>query len=359
MEPLSLPKSCSPRPCQLRMCLAAEQRSSSKRIFPPYTLSILLWPRVRLRCHRPEMSRWCEKEDLYSWSKPCSPVACWLTSAACRTDWVLKLGAVERCCICCLVRVNIMVCWPGVALLKGHIGHTEAHSSIFYSHKDTSDIHTVLLLEEHGSVWRSKESSSSWSQVEVNSKLNHVESPCAVIASPTQPHLSGTLKHSHMLVVHYQPDRNVSWRKIQIPQPFPACTSRQGFSLLHLRSASFSGSFICSLPLAQPRVLRNHLCTRHCSTCVRCVFMQARRLASPSHGPVQFLLWQTDSLKRVIHTPWSRPSPTSLCAGTDKSAGLPNQILLQGLVLCHVLTSHFGLPVSHGWLLAYRSWCVL
>lgn len=72
----------------------------------------------------------------------------------------------------------------------------------------------------------------------------------------------------------------------------------------------------------------------------------------PSHGPFKFLLWQTDSLKRVIHTPWSRLSPTSLRAGTDKSAGLPNHTPLQGLVLCHVLTSPFGLHVPHGWLWA-------
>lgn len=129
------------------------------------------------------------------------------------------------------------------------------------------------------------------------------------------------------------------------PPAIPWLTSLQCFCLLHLLSASFSGSFICSLPLAQPCVLRNHLCTTHCSSCVRCVFMQAHRLAFPLHGPFKFLLWQTDLLKRVIHRAWSRLSPTSLRAGTDKSAGLPNQTLLQGLVLCHVLTSHFGLHV--------------
>lgn len=101
---------------------------------------------------------------------------------------------------------------------------------------------------------------------------------------PTQPHFSGKLQQSHMLVMHWQPDGNVSWRKIQIHQPFPACASLQRFSVLHLRSASFSGSFICSLPLAQPSVLRNHLCTTHCSTCVLRVYASAKARVPPHAG---------------------------------------------------------------------------
>lgn len=60
-------------------------------------------------------------------------------SRACQTDGVLKLGQEERCSICCLARVNIMVRWPSsctVALLchrerQTHTGHTAAlHYSI-------------------------------------------------------------------------------------------------------------------------------------------------------------------------------------------------------------------------------------
>lgn len=116
IEPLNLPKSCSPRLCQLLVCLAAQLRSCCKLIFPPYTLSILLWPRVSPAATEKKWADGVRDKTCVVEANLCSPVACWLTSAACRTDWVLKLGAVERCCICCLVRVNIMVCWPGVAL---------------------------------------------------------------------------------------------------------------------------------------------------------------------------------------------------------------------------------------------------
>lgn len=129
--------------------------------------------------------------------------------------------------------------------------------------------------------------------------------------------------------------------------PPPALS--QFFRLFYLLTAS--GTTLCFAKIT--------LCATHCSTCVRSLFMQAHRLAFPSHGPFKFLLWQTDSQKRVIHTAWSTLSPTSLRAGTDKSAALPNRTLLQALVLCHVLTSHFGRHDSHGWLLAYRSRCVL
>lgn len=128
--------------------------------------------------------------------------------------------------------------------------------------------------------------------------------------------------------------------------PPPALS--QFFRIFYLLTAS--GTTLCFEKSPLHHTLLN-LCA--------CVFMQANRLASPSHGPFKFLLWQTGSLKRLIHTPWSRWSPTSLRAGTDKSAGLPNRTLLQGLVVCHVLTSHLGLHVSHGWLLTYHSWCVL
>lgn len=136
---------------------------------------------------------------------------------------------------------------------------------------------------------------------------------------------------------------------LRLPAAFlcPPPALSQFFRLFYLLTASGTTQCFEKSPL-------HHTLLNLCAACL----CKRKGSRPPSCGWFKFLLWQTNSLRRVIHTPWSRWSPTSLRASTDKSAGLPNQALLQALVLCHLLTSHFGLHVSHGWLLAYRSWCV-
>lgn len=188
-------------------------------------------------------------------------------------------------------------------------------------------------------MWRSQESSSSPSQESVSPWGHHREAE--------------SVTHTRNVLTAWW--ECITEEHIRIHHPFPACTSLQRFSLFPLRSASFSGSFICSLPLEQPCFEKSPLHHTLLNPCAARVYASACACAPP----FKFLLWQTDLLRRVIHTPRSRLRPTSLRTGTDKSAGLPNHTLLQGLVLCHVLTSHFGLHASHGWLLAYRFWCSL